>query len=143
MLDQVPPAVRDRVVLLGQVSDADKVRMLHSVDVFCAPNTGGESFGNVLVEAMAAGAPIVASDLDAFRQVLRGGRAGELFANGNPDDLAAAVGRMLDDPARRAPLAAAAAAAVREFDWSVVARDVLRVYQAVAPAAGRVPAGAL
>jgi phosphatidyl-myo-inositol alpha-mannosyltransferase len=142
-LDQLPPAARERVVLLGQVSDEDKVRVYHSVDVFCAPNTGGESFGIVLAEAMAAGAPIVASDLDAFRRVLRGGRAGELFENGNPDDLAAAVARMLDDPARRATLAAAAAMAVREYDWQVVARDVLRVYEAVAPAAGRVPAGAL
>ena len=130
-------------MLLGQVSDEDKVRVYHSVDVFCAPNTGGESFGIVLAEAMAAGAPIVASDLDAFRRVLRGGRAGELFENGNADDLAAAVARMLDDPARRATLAAAAAMAVREYDWQVVARDVLRVYEAVAPAAGRVPAGAL
>ena len=84
----MPPAYRDRVVLLGQVSDADRVRMLHSVDVFCAPNTGGESFGYVLVEAMASGAPIVASDIDAFRQVLRGGEAGELFSVGNPAALA-------------------------------------------------------
>jgi len=135
---QVPPALRDRVVLLGQVSDADRIRMLHSVDVFCAPNTGGESFGYVLVEAMASGAPIVASDLEAFRQVLRGGEAGELFPTGDPAALAAAAGRLLDDPARRATLAANAAVAVREFDWSVVARDVLRVYQAVVPAAGRV-----
>ncbi|HEX3493357.1 MAG TPA: glycosyltransferase family 4 protein [Streptosporangiaceae bacterium] len=142
-LDQLPAAIRERVVLLGQVSDEDKVRVYHSVDVFCAPNTGGESFGIVLAEAMAAGSPIVASDLDAFRRVLRGGRAGELFENGNPADLAAAVGRMLDDPARRARLATAAAAAVREYDWPLVARDVLRVYEAVAPAAGRVPAGAL
>ncbi len=138
VLEQVPAAYRDRVVLLGQVSDADRVRMLHSVDVFCAPNTGGESFGYVLVEAMASGAPIVASDIDAFHQVLRGGEAGELFETGNPAALAAAASRLLDDPARRAELAANAAAAVREFDWSVVARDVVRVYQAVAPAAGRV-----
>jgi phosphatidyl-myo-inositol alpha-mannosyltransferase len=137
-LEQVPAAYRDRVVLLGQVSDADRIRMLHSVDVFCAPNTGGESFGYVLVEAMASGAPIVASDLDAFRQVLRGGEAGELFPAGDAAGLAAAASRLLDDPARRASLAAAASAAVREFDWSVVARDVLRVYQAVAPAVGRV-----
>jgi phosphatidylinositol alpha-mannosyltransferase len=137
-LAQVPPAYHDRVVLLGQVSDADRVRMLHSVDVFCAPNTGGESFGYVLVEAMAAGAPIVASDIDAFGQVLRGGEAGELFAAGSPEGLAAAAGRLLDDPARRATLAAAASAAVREFDWSVIARDVVRVYEAVIPAAGRV-----
>jgi phosphatidyl-myo-inositol alpha-mannosyltransferase len=138
VLEQVPGPLRDRVVLLGQVSDADRIRMLHSVDVFCAPNTGGESFGYVLVEAMASGAPIVASDLEAFRQVLRDGEAGELFPTGDPAALAAAAGRLLDDPARRATLSAAAALAVREFDWSVVARDVLRVYQAVAPAAGRV-----
>jgi phosphatidylinositol alpha-mannosyltransferase len=143
VLEQVPAALRDRIVLLGQVSDEDKVRFYHSVDVFCAPNTGGESFGIVLAEAMAAGAPIVASDLDAFRRVLRGGRAGELFENGNPADLAAAASRMLDDPDRRALLAAAASVAVRDYDWQVVARDVLRVYQAVAPAAGRVPAAAL
>jgi len=138
VLDQVPRPLRDRVILLGQVSDADRVRMLHSVDVFCAPNTGGESFGYVLVEAMASGAPIVASDLEAFRQVLRGGEAGELFETGNAAALAAAAARLLDDPAHRATLAAAASVAVREFDWSVVARDVVRVYQAVAPAAGRV-----
>jgi phosphatidyl-myo-inositol alpha-mannosyltransferase len=138
VLDQVPARLRDRVVLLGQVSDDDRIRMLHSVDVFCAPNTGGESFGYVLVEAMASGAPIVASDLEAFRQVLRGGEAGKLFPTGDPAALAAAAGSLLDDPARRAALSKAAALAVREFDWSVVARDVLRVYQAVAPAAGRV-----
>jgi phosphatidyl-myo-inositol alpha-mannosyltransferase len=137
-LYQVPAPYRDRVVLLGQVSDDDRVRMLHSVDVFCAPNTGGESFGYVLVEAMASGAPIVASDIDAFRQVLRRGEAGELFEVGNPAGLAAAASRLLDDPGHRAALASAAMAAVREFDWSVIARDVLRVYEAVVPAAGRV-----
>jgi phosphatidyl-myo-inositol alpha-mannosyltransferase len=136
--DQVPPEFRDRVIVLGRVSDEDRVRMLHSVDVFCAPNTGGESFGYVLVEAMASGAPIVASDIDAFRQVLREGEAGELFPVGDPVALAAAAGRLLDDPARRASLAACASAVVREFDWSVVARDVVRVYEAVVPAAGRV-----
>ena len=138
VLSQVPAAYRDRVVLLGEVSDDDRVRMLHSVDVFCAPNTGGESFGYVLVEAMASGAPIVASDIDAFRQVLRDGKAGELFETGNPAGLAAAAGRLLDDPAHRAALATAATAAVRELDWSVIARDVVRVYEAVVPAAGRV-----
>ena len=136
-LDQVPPEFRDRVVLLGQVSDADRVRMLHSVDVFCAPNTGGESFGYVLVEAMASGAPIVASDIDAFRQVLRGGEAGQLFSTGDPAALAEAAAALLDDPVRRVKLAAAAAEAVLEFDWSVVARDVYRVYEAVVPSAGR------
>jgi phosphatidylinositol alpha-mannosyltransferase len=131
VLDLVPPGLRDRVVLLGQISDEDKVRMLHSVDVFCAPNTGGESFGIVLTEAMAAGAPIVASDLDAFRRVLRGGRAGELFVNEDPADLARAAGRLLDDPERRRELSAAATVAVSVYDWSVVAKDVVNVYETV------------
>src|SRR5215468_3199068 len=135
---RIPGPVRDRVVLLGQVSDAVKVQVYHSVDVFCAPNTGGESFGIVLAEAMAAGAPIVASDLDAFRRVLRGGRAGELFTTADPAALAAAAGRLLDDPPLRARLSAAAREAVRAYDWPVVARDVVKVYQAVVPAAGKV-----
>jgi len=131
VLDRVPPALRARVVLLGQVSEQDKVRMLHSVDVFCAPTTGGESFGIVLAEAMAAGAPIVASDLDAFWRVLRGGKAGELFATGDPADLARAARLLLDDPGRRSVLSAAAASAVSAYDWTVVARAVLHVYETV------------
>ena len=131
VLERVPAPLRDRVVLLGQVSEQDKVRMLHSVDVFCAPNTGGESFGIVLAEAMAAGAPIVASDLDAFRHVLQGGRAGELFTTGDPADLARAARLLLDDPERRAKLSAAATSAVSAYDWSMVARDVVSVYETV------------
>src|SRR5262249_54546589 len=134
VLDRGPPPLRERVVLLGQVSEEDKARVYHSVDVFCAPNTGGESFGIVLAEAMAAGAPIVASDLDAFRRVLRGGRAGELFASGDAAGLAGAIGRLLDGPPRRAVLSAAAAAAVRDYDWTKIARDVVKVYEAVLPA---------
>jgi hypothetical protein len=128
---RVPGVLRDRLILLGQVSQEDKARFYHSVDVFCAPNTGGESFGVVLIEAMAAGAPIVASDLDAFRLVLRGGRAGELFPSGDPAALAAAAGRLLDDPVRRQRLSAAATDAVRAYDWPMVARDVVKVYEAV------------
>ena len=131
VLDRVPAGLRDRVALLGQVSEDDKIRVLHSVDVFCSPNTGGESFGIVTAEAMAAGLPVVASDIDAFRQVLDGGAAGELFTVGDPADLARAAGRLLDDPARRAELSAAALAAVAQYDWSVVARDVIRVYEMV------------
>jgi phosphatidylinositol alpha-mannosyltransferase len=131
VLSRVPAGLRDRIVLLGQVSEDDKVRVLHSVDVFCSPNTGGESFGIVTAEAMAAGLPVVASDIDAFRQVLDGGEAGELFSTGDAADLARAAGRLLDDPARRAELSAAALAAVAQYDWSVVARDVLRVYETV------------
>jgi phosphatidyl-myo-inositol alpha-mannosyltransferase len=131
VLARVPAPLRDRVILLGQISEQDKVRMLHSVDVFCAPNTGGESFGIVLAEAMAAGAPIVASDLEAFQRVLLGGKAGELFTTGDPADLARAARLLLDDPDRRAVLSAAAASAVSVYDWTMVARDVLSVYETV------------
>jgi phosphatidylinositol alpha-mannosyltransferase len=130
-LHRVPAPLRDRVVVLGPIRDQDKASVLHSVDVFCSPNTGGESFGIVTAEAMAAGAPIVASDIEAFQQVLRRGQAGELFATGDPADLARAAARLLDDPARRASLSTAALSAVEQYDWSVVARAVLSVYETV------------
>jgi phosphatidylinositol alpha-mannosyltransferase len=135
--DSLPEELRDRAVFLGEVSDEDKIRLLHSVDVFCSPNTGGESFGIVTAEAMAAGAAIVASDIPAFRDVLDGGQAGELFTTGDPADLARAAGHLLDDPARRAELAVAALDAVAAYDWSVVARDVVSVYETVV--LGRTP----
>jgi phosphatidylinositol alpha-mannosyltransferase len=128
---RVPAALRDRVVMPGEVNEQEKLRVLRSVDVFCSPNTGGESFGIVTAEAMAAGAPIVASDIEAFRSVLRNGAAGELFAVGDPADLARAAGRLLDDPARRRELSQAALTAVAEYDWSVVAKEVLSVYETV------------
>ena len=135
---RVAKPIRDRLVLLGQVSQEDKARFYHSVDVFCAPNTGGESFGIVLAEAMASGASIVASDLEAFRLVLRDGRAGELFPAGDSAALAAAAARLLDDPFLRGRLSAAATDAVRAYDWPMVARDVVKVYEAVVPSAGKV-----
>lgn len=138
VLERLPASLRTSAVLLGQVSERDKVRMLHSVDVFCAPNTGGESFGIVLAEAMAAGAPIVASDLDAFRRVLQNGRAGELFANEDAGDLARAARLLLDDPERRAKLSAAATNAVSAYDWATVARDVVSVYETVMLGTARV-----
>ncbi|HEX2312235.1 MAG TPA: glycosyltransferase family 4 protein [Thermomonospora sp.] len=138
VLAKVPPDLRDRVVLLGLVSDEDKIRAYHSVDVFVAPNLGGESFGIVLAEAMSAGAPILASDIEAFRRVLLDGRAGELFPVGDHEALAEAAAELLDDPARRKLLSAEARAAVRRYDWSTVARDVVRVYETVAVDGGRV-----
>jgi phosphatidylinositol alpha-mannosyltransferase len=133
-LEDVDPALRDRIVMLGLVSDADKARMLRSVDVYVAPNTGGESFGIILTEAMAAGTPIVASDLDAFRRVLDDGHAGALFRNGDAAALAGTLGKLLDDPASRAELSERASAAVAAFDWPVVAAQVLEVYSTVVAA---------
>ncbi len=122
------------VEVLGAVDDARKAAVLGAATVFCAPHTGGESFGIVLTEAMAAGAPVLASDLDAFRAVLGDPPAGALFRVGDPGALAAALGALLDDPARRAALSAAGRARAAEFDWSLVAADVERVYRAAVAA---------
>ncbi|KAB7833644.1 glycosyltransferase family 4 protein [Streptomyces mobaraensis] len=134
----LPPEARDAVEFLGMISDEDKARLLRSVDLYVAPNTGGESFGIILVEAMSAGAPVLASDLDAFAQVLDRGAAGELFANEDADALAAAAVRLLADPARRAELSERGSRHVRRFDWSTVGADILAVYETVTAGAASV-----
>lgn len=126
------PATAGRVHLLGLVSDADKPRVYASGDVYCAPNTHGESFGIVLIEAMATGTPVVASDLEAFRRVLEDGAAGVLVPVGDPVALAAGLTALLDDPDRQATLAAAGSVAVRTYDWSQVTRQIVEVYETVA-----------
>ncbi|SCL29941.1 glycosyltransferase family 4 protein [Micromonospora inyonensis] len=134
-----PHDLRDRVTFLGLVSEADKARMLRSAHLYVAPNTGGESFGMILTEALAAGTTVVASDLDAFRRVLDGGRAGQLFPTGDAGALRDAMAGLLDDPARRAELTACGDQVVATFDWPVVARRVLEVYAAAIEATdGRV-----
>jgi len=139
-VESLPAEMRSRVEFLGMISDEDKARFLRSVDVYVAPNTGGESFGIILVEAMSAGAPVLASDLDAFAQVLDQGAAGELFANEDADALAAAALRLLGDPARRAELRERGSAHVRRFDWSTVGADILSVYETVTDGAAAVAA---
>ncbi|MFZ3556179.1 MULTISPECIES: glycosyltransferase family 4 protein [unclassified Streptomyces] len=136
----LPKEMRDRVEFLGMVSDEDKARLLASVDVYVAPNTGGESFGIILVEAMSAGAPVLASDLDAFAQVLDQGAAGELFTNEDADNLAVAALRLLGDPERREELRARGSKHVRRFDWSTVGADILSVYETVTQGAAAVAA---
>lgn len=154
----LPDDVADRVLVLGAVSDSVKARMLASVDVLIAPNAGGESFGIVLAEAMAAGAAVVASDLESFRRVLAGPGgaelgsarargaelggsglggaeagparpAGVLVPPGDADALARAVGELLDDPIRRAELVANGRRVSAGYDWSSVAERVRQVYE--------------
>jgi phosphatidylinositol alpha-mannosyltransferase len=129
------------LTFLGQVDDATKASALRSADVYCAPNTGGESFGIVLVEAMAAGTPVVASNLDAFRRVLDDGAAGLLVPIEDPGALAEAVVTVLTDDTLRAGYVAAASEAVRQYDWQVVADDIMMVYETVAGSGARVVVG--
>jgi phosphatidylinositol alpha-mannosyltransferase len=90
----------------------------------------------ILLEAMAAGAPVVASDLDAFARVLEEGTAGVLVRRGDAAELAGALAGLLADPARRAELADAGRQVVAGYDWSVVAQRILAVYETVAPSGG-------
>ena len=146
LLGRLPAAVRPRAVALGRVSEQDKARFLASCTVLAAPGTGGESFGIVLVEAMAAGTPLLASDLDGFRAVTGDGTAARLVRRGDVAHARDRLRDLLDDDAERERLAAAGPVAAARFDWDVVARQVLEVYetvrlQAAVSAAGGVPVG--
>lgn len=112
--DVVIPGVR----FLGRISDGEKLRLLASSAIYVAPNTGGESFGIVLVEAMAAGCAVVASNLPAFRSVV--GENGILFPVGDAAALAREVSRLLADEARRELLGRAGREAVMAYDWSSI-----------------------
>ena len=119
------------VTFHGRVDEAEKARLLATSDVYCAPNTGGESFGIVLVEAMASGTAVLASDLDAFRRVLRDGERGQLFATGKPQSLSDHLIALLREDGRRDDLVARATEGVESYDWPVVCTRVLRVYETV------------
>lgn len=138
VLEDVAPRVRGAVTFLGVTSEADKARLLRTVDVYVAPNLGGESFGVILVEAMSAGAPVLASDLDAFRRVLDGGRVGALFPPGDVAELSASLLTLLENDARRSALSAAGSEWVRQFDWDIVVDQLLAVYETVRAGAGSV-----
>lgn len=134
---RLPERVVEATEFLGVLSDEDKASALASADLYIAPHTGGESFGIVLVEAMAAGTPVLASDLAAFRRVLDAGRtgmAGATFATGRADDLAELAVELLSDGDRRRALGDLGRARAATFDWAVVAEEILAVYETVVDA---------
>lgn len=113
---------------LGLVEEDEKRALLRSADVFVAPHTARESFGIVLLEAMAAGTPVVASDLTPFGELLggTGDPAGRLFRRGDPASLATAVTAALAEG--RSDRSDRAARLAARYDWSVVGPEVLAVY---------------
>ena len=119
----------DSVSFLGGISDEEKESLLARASIYVAPQTGGESFGIVLVEAMAARTTVVASDIPAFRAVLEDGRAGALFDTGSSDSLASALVELLGDHERLDALADAGQRASAQYDWEVVADKVFEVYK--------------
>jgi phosphatidylinositol alpha-mannosyltransferase len=132
------------VVELGPVSDQRRAGLLAAADVFVAPNTRAESFGLVLVEAMASGTAVAASDLPAFCDLLGNGRYGTLFRAGQVDSCARALTALLTDRERRRRQADAGRHAARRYDWSQIAPHIIAVYESVLdgrrPAAGVVRA---
>lgn len=125
-----PRTSTSKVTYHGRVTDKEKTRLLGEASIFVAPNTGGESFGIVLVEAMAAGCAVIASDIPAFKAVL--GDSGVTFANGNSADLARVMKELLQSDDTVAALQARGAVNAEQYDWSVVARKVMTVYETVA-----------
>ncbi len=112
------------VEFLGRVSDDEKTQLFRTTDVFVSPATGGESFGIVLLEAMAAGAPIVASDIHGYKGVVRRGREGLLVPPHEPKQLAGAIGRLLEDRVLAAEMSAAGLIRAEEYSWPRVTAKV-------------------
>ena len=115
---------------MGRVADEDVPRLYRSADVYCAPGLGGESFGIVLVEAMAAGAPVVCSDLPGFRAVAGG--AGTLVPPGEAGPLADALREALSDERRRTQMKKMSTLMAGAFDWERLVQGVEGIYERAA-----------
>jgi phosphatidylinositol alpha-mannosyltransferase len=129
VLAKVDPQLRNRVEFLGKISEEDKADFLASVSLYIAPNTGGESFGIILAEAMAGGAAVVASDIPAFADVLGNGEFGALFESENSENLAKVIIDLLRDDKKRKDLAIAGAIHAQRFDWGHVGEEIFEVYE--------------
>lgn len=128
-LKNVDSEMHSRFTFLGRISEEEKANFLTSVSLYIAPNTGGESFGIILAEALAGGASVVASDIPAFDSLLGHGMYGTLFQSENPDDLAKKVIDLLGNEGERREIAARGKLYAQEFDWDVVAEKIYDVYE--------------
>jgi len=123
------PQLQNRITFLGRLSDRQKESFLKSGYIYVAPNTGGESFGIILTEALSAGTAVVASDIPAFKAVLENGEVGALFRNEDSSDLAKVIVALLRDDARREKLATNGKLSAQKYDWQVVAEQIESVYE--------------
>ncbi|MGH7705642.1 MAG: glycosyltransferase family 4 protein [Candidatus Dormibacteria bacterium] len=113
----------------GFVQEPEKAAHFTAADIYCAPNTGKESFGVILLEAMACGRPVLATAIDGFRQVIRDGEEGLLTPPGDEAQMAAALARLLDQPELRREMGERGRRSAEGYAWSLVADRVLAVYQ--------------
>ena len=128
-LKEIDPQLRNRIKFLGRLTDEDKASFLKSIKIYVAPNTGGESFGIILTEALSAGTAVVASDIPAFKAVLENGEAGALFINEDSEDLARTLVSMLKDDQKLNRLASNGKLSAQKYDWQVVAEQIESVYE--------------
>lgn len=133
--------LQGRTQFLGRISDERKQELLRSVAIYVAPNTGGESFGIILAEAMAAGAPVIASDLPAFQGVLENGKSGLLFPSENDEELSKKIASLLDDSKKRAELKDVGRTRAKDFDWSIVGESILDIYRLITASGEKVRLG--
>jgi phosphatidyl-myo-inositol alpha-mannosyltransferase len=131
-LELLPDRHRGRVSMLGPVSDDALASLRAEAGVFVAPAVGQESFGIALVEAMAAGLPVVASDITGYREVVRHGVDGLLVPPNDPIALAAALRRVLTEPGLTASLGGAGRRRARMYSWDVVVPRLEAIYARVA-----------
>jgi len=129
VLKEIDPYLHSRFEFLGRISESEKANFLASVGLYIAPNTGGESFGIILAEALAAGASVVASDIPAFDSLLGHGAYGTLFSSEDSQDLAKKVIALLGNEEGRKAIAQRGKKYAQEFDWDVVAEKIYDVYQ--------------
>ncbi len=129
VLEGIDLQLRKRITFLGRLSEEEKADFLSSVAIYVAPNTGGESFGIILAEAMAAGTACVASDIPAFVSLLGDGRWGALFTSEDSADLALSLITLLQDDEVRLNLAQAGQIHAEVFDWDNVASQIISVYE--------------
>jgi phosphatidylinositol alpha-mannosyltransferase len=129
VLKEIDPYLHSRFEFLGRISESEKANFLASVGLYIAPNTGGESFGIILAEALAGGASVVASDIPAFDSLLGHGAYGTLFTSEDSQDLAKKVIALLGDEESRRAIAQRGKKYAQEFDWDVVAEKIYDVYE--------------
>ncbi|MTA80065.1 MAG: glycosyltransferase [Actinobacteria bacterium] len=125
----IHPELRRRFEFLGKISETEKADFMSSIAIYVAPNTGGESFGIILAEALAGGACVVASDIPAFESLLGGGEYGALFTSEDSTDLAKTIIDLLRDEVKRGELARKGKEHAQIFDWDVVAQDIFSIYE--------------
>ena len=129
VLEEMEPHLRQRFTFLGRISEEDKANFMSSVSIYVAPNTGGESFGIILAEALAGGASVLASDIPAFDSLLGHGKYGSLFQSENSEDLAKRAIELFSSPELRRTIARAGRDYAKSFDWDVVAERIYDVYE--------------